>query len=425
MNLAAGLSKIGAGSLGVHSVLYSLVGILGIGTVLTAYNNNTSDTTNNVVSYTASGQGTWDVVMSALFIESHLTGDRLLTFDENRASDLNGSVPFDAHKVATYWQDRRTSLNNIQCAAFVYTSYDMAGHPFPNGPIPAAIRYWTNFDYYFPGWKQIPMGQGPPLPGDMIVWEGGEFGHVAIVVAVNSAQGNTPANVVVAQANAPARDLDPNPNKGYNTFVTPNAQWISWLTAPGVHLTEFDMTSDYQVRSWPGYPIKGFIRNPKLLIDGQSGPTGNANLPAGVNVTLPQGLNSPYVSVAQQAAKKYNINEILFIRQINAESGFNPKAKSPAGALGIAQFMPATAAGMGVDPWDPQQALDGAARMNAANLQKYRQQGLSDLEAYKRMLASYNAGSGAVNQFVSTYGNNWLNHIYVETRNYVNSIMGL
>jgi hypothetical protein len=91
-----------------------------------------------------------------------------------------------------------------------------------------------------------------------------------------------------------------------------------------------------------------------------------------------------YVGVAIKAAQAAGIPESGFVAQIQQESGFNPKAGSPAGAQGIAQFMPDTARSMGVDPWNPEQALYGAARLMRKEYDKY---GRWDLA-----LAAYNGG---------------------------------
>lgn len=123
-----------------------------------------------------------------------------------------------------------------------------------------------------------------------------------------------------------------------------------------------------------------------------------------------------YQQMAIDAANTYGVNSAVFVAQIQAESGFNPNARSSAGALGIAQFMPATAAGMGVNPWDPQSALQGAARYDAASLRTYGGD-------YQKMLAAYNAGGGAVNAAVANYGTDWLNHMPTETQSYVRTIL--
>jgi hypothetical protein len=97
-----------------------------------------------------------------------------------------------------------------------------------------------------------------------------------------------------------------------------------------------------------------------------------------------------YRLAARRAAKRHGINPDLFERQIGAESNFNPHAGSPAGARGIAQFMPATAKSMGVNLNDNRSAddLDGAARLMANSLRKYGN--------WRDALTAYNAGPGRV-----------------------------
>lgn len=113
---------------------------------------------------------------------------------------------------------------------------------------------------------------------------------------------------------------------------------------------------------------------------------------------------------AKAAAQRAGIDPNVFSAQIQQESGFNPNAKSPAGAIGIAQFMPETAAGVGLDPTDPYASLDAAAAEDAKRLKQYDGD-------WGKTLASYNAGAGAVAQY---------NGIppYEETQNYVKTIMG-
>ena len=124
-----------------------------------------------------------------------------------------------------------------------------------------------------------------------------------------------------------------------------------------------------------------------------------------------------YVDVARQAAASAGISPDLFVRQIQQESGFNPGATSPAGAVGIAQFMPATAASMGVNPYDPVNALYGGARLMAQLSNEFGGN-------YAKALAAYNGGPGAVDYAVSVGGGNWLAYVPTESRNYVSIIMG-
>jgi soluble lytic murein transglycosylase-like protein len=86
---------------------------------------------------------------------------------------------------------------------------------------------------------------------------------------------------------------------------------------------------------------------------------------------------------------KWGVPAALLAAQIRAESNFDPGAVSPAGAAGIAQFMPATAASYGLgDPFDPEQAIDAQAHLMSDLLRQFGSPALA--------LAAYNAGPGAV-----------------------------
>ena len=122
-----------------------------------------------------------------------------------------------------------------------------------------------------------------------------------------------------------------------------------------------------------------------------------------------------YVDYAAQAAQDAGISPEIFVRQIQQESGFQPYRPdgsplvSPAGAIGIAQFMPGTAAGRGVDPADPYASLDAAAKLMRSYLDKYG--------SWELALAAYNAGGGAVDKYGGVPP-------YQETHNYVAAILG-
>lgn len=152
-------------------------------------------------------------------------------------------------------------------------------------------------------------------------------------------------------------------------------------------------------------------------------PTGISDLPA--LPTPPQtmpGLSSgPYVTLARTAAMKAGYPPDLFVRQIQVESGFNPRAVSPAGAIGIAQFMPATAQGLGIDPWNPQDALMGAARLMASYTRQYQGD-------YAKALAAYNAGTGGVAAAIATCSRQalpWQQCLPAETQRYLAQILSL
>jgi peptidoglycan DL-endopeptidase CwlO len=99
----------------------------------------------------------------------------------------------------------------------------------------------------------------------------------------------------------------------------------------------------------------------------------------------------PYASLFNQAAARHGVSAKLLAAVAKVESGYNPRAVSPAGAQGLMQIMPATAAGLGVNALDPAQAVDGAARILAGNLREFGSLPLA--------LAAYNAGGGAVRRY--------------------------
>ena len=144
----------------------------------------------------------------------------------------------------------------------------------------------------------------------------------------------------------------------------------------------------------------------------------------GLLVVVGLGFGSPikssqplnYHQIARQDAINAGIDPDLFERQINQESGFNPFAISRAGAIGIAQFEPSTAQGLGIDPHDPIQSLQGAAQLMASYYHTYH--------SYPMALAAYNAGTGALNTAIANCGLNWETCVPIETQGYIASIMG-
>jgi hypothetical protein len=99
----------------------------------------------------------------------------------------------------------------------------------------------------------------------------------------------------------------------------------------------------------------------------------------------------PYADLFTRAGAKHGVSPKLLAAVAKVESGYNPRAVSPAGARGLMQIMPATAQGLGVDPMNPAQAVDGAARLLARHLKTF--------DSLPLALAAYNAGAGAVRQY--------------------------
>lgn len=122
-----------------------------------------------------------------------------------------------------------------------------------------------------------------------------------------------------------------------------------------------------------------------------------------------EGTPDQYKSLIIKASDETGIPTNIISALLKQESGFNPNAASPAGAKGIAQFMPGTAKAMGINPLDPKQAITGAAKYLKQNLDKFG----GDIS---KALAAYNAGAGAVSQYGGIPP-------YAETQNYVKKIL--
>jgi len=116
-----------------------------------------------------------------------------------------------------------------------------------------------------------------------------------------------------------------------------------------------------------------------------------------------------YRQAARDAARKYGIDPEMFLRLIQQESSFRPDVVSPKGAIGLGQLMPATAKELGVDPTDPMQNLEGAAKYLSQQLKRF---GSPDLA-----LAAYNAGPTRVARLGRVPN-------IAETQNYVKTILG-
>jgi cell wall-associated NlpC family hydrolase len=124
------------------------------------------------------------------------------------------------------------------------------------------------------------------------------------------------------------------------------------------------------------------------------------------SLNVPSNLASMFLS----AGATYGVSPTLLAAVAKTESGFNPSAVSSAGAEGLMQIMPSTASGLGVNPMDPQQAIDGAAKILSGDIAKFGSVPLA--------LAAYNAGAGAVEKYGGIPP-------YPETQHYVSTIMNL
>ena len=87
---------------------------------------------------------------------------------------------------------------------------------------------------------------------------------------------------------------------------------------------------------------------------------------------MPAFVPERFAPLLARAAQRWNVSAALLAAQLYAESNFNPFAQSPAGAQGIAQFMPGTARAMGLDdPFDAAQAIDAQAHLMRDLLRRF------------------------------------------------------
>jgi soluble lytic murein transglycosylase-like protein len=136
----------------------------------------------------------------------------------------------------------------------------------------------------------------------------------------------------------------------------------------------------------------------------------SAQTPAATTATPTAGAPTQYDAQITAAATRYGLDPALLKGLIRQESNFNASAQSSAGAQGLTQLMPATAASLGVDARDPAQAIDGGAKYLRQQLDRFGGDAA-------KALAAYNAGPGAVAKFGGVPP-------YAETQNYVQKVLG-
>lgn len=146
--------------------------------------------------------------------------------------------------------------------------------------------------------------------------------------------------------------------------------------------------------------------------DTSSGDTGGGGGEIDPTVYATNPVYLQYAGLISSLEQQYGMPSGMLANLLYAESSYNPNAVSGAGAQGIAQLMPATAAGLGVsDPFDPSQAIPGAAL--------YLSQLDQQFGSWTDAVAAYNAGPGTVSNWINGGGS-----LPSETVAYVQKITG-
>jgi hypothetical protein len=173
----------------------------------------------------------------------------------------------------------------------------------------------------------------------------------------------------------------------------------AWLAA---NAERFYFVQRYAWEPWHW----GYTLNPRSTRSPEGGGDGSRH-----EAAVPDFVPERFAPLLAEAAQRWNVSAALLAAQLYAESNFNPFAQSPAGAQGIAQFMPGTARAIGLDdPFDAAQAIDAQAHLMRDLLRRFASVPLA--------LAAYNAGPAPVAACMCVPP-------YAETRGYVARILGL
>jgi Transglycosylase SLT domain/D-alanyl-D-alanine carboxypeptidase len=169
-----------------------------------------------------------------------------------------------------------------------------------------------------------------------------------------------------------ATELDLGPESAY-----------AWLAA---NASRFGFVQRYSWEAWHYGYVAG---PPPCSAAGNAIGRGSGGDGALAGTALPAFVPAQYRPMLLRAATHGNVSAALLAAQLMAESNFDPYAGSPAGAQGIAQFMPSTAAAYGLeDPFDPDEAIDAQAHLMSDLIHQFGSPQLA--------LAAYNAGPAPV-----------------------------
>jgi hypothetical protein len=176
-----------------------------------------------------------------------------------------------------------------------------------------------------------------------------------------------------------ATELDLGPETAYGWLAT-NASRFGFVQRYSWEAWHFGFTAGPAPCSEAGNAV---------ATDGAAGASGEEDGSFSGAAGLPAFVPARFRAPLLRAATHWNVSAALLAAQLMAESNFNPFASSPAGAQGIAQFIPSTAAAYGLrDPFDPVEAIDAQAHLMSDLIRQFGSPQLA--------LAAYNAGPAPV-----------------------------
>lgn len=176
-------------------------------------------------------------------------------------------------------------------------------------------------------------------------------------------------------------------------------------------IDELNMRFGINTATYTGGASKPEAEKPQQLADGSFATELDKAMSAGARSAAGLNIPSDTDSMIKDAAARYQVDPRLVAAVAQTESGGNQEAVSPVGAIGVMQLMPETAAGLGVNPYDKQQNIEGGA--------KYLRQMMDTFGGdVQKAVAAYNAGPQAVKEYNGVPP-------YRETQDYVNKVLDI
>ncbi len=170
---------------------------------------------------------------------------------------------------------------------------------------------------------------------------------------------------------------------------------------PRARIHRFDVPLVNAILSWPRNRLLHGLAGGDLVRNG--GPVRHDSLAIARAILADNpridAVAALYLAISTQRAARENALPPLFLAAtLLQESAYDPYALSSSGAIGIGQFMPGTAAEVGLDPFDPYASIRASARLLGGYVAQYRMKGVGAPvgSPYALALAAYNAGPGAV-----------------------------
>lgn len=225
------------------------------------------------------------------------------------------------------------------------------------------------------GWKQgavvfggITLMAVLPSTASATVFEFDEDGNVSSRPSLNYIQ----------RAQLPSAGMPTNIELGRSDLAGPTSSAIALMTEVPFSVGSFAPTA------LDGQQIAARIPHHAITFVEVGSMDENMRLPLQKPLSPLFHSTNEWRGKAISSSEAHHVPPSVFVALIEAESGFNPKAVSPKGAIGLTQLMPATAKALGVDPHDPEQNLIGGAR--------YLRQQYERFGTWPLALAAYNAG---------------------------------